>query len=165
MTKNNSDKIPPFALDAHLRLAHRFEQRRLRARRGAVDFVGEQNVGEHRAFVKMELLVALAEHRHAEDVRRQQIGRELDALELRVNRAGERLGQRRLARAGKIIQQHVAAAGERGEQLARRAGLAAHDFGDVVGDFPAGFPRGFKRSWCHEREHKKVSASFHARAT
>ena len=115
--KKQIGKIPPFALDAHLRLAHRFEQRRLRARRGAVDFVGEQNVREHRAFVKMELLVALAEHRHAEDVRRQQIRRELDALELRVNRAGERLGQRRLARAGKIIQQHVAAAGERGEQL------------------------------------------------
>jgi hypothetical protein len=59
-----------------------------------------------------------------------------------------------------------------GEQLARRAGLAVHDFGDVVRDFPAGFPRGFKRSRYHgwfwnlkQRGHKKVSASFHARAT
>src|SRR5208282_4729508 len=103
---------------------------------------------------------------HAKDVRRQQIGRKLDALELRVNRAGERLGQRRLAGAGKIVQQHVAAAGERGEQLARRTNLAAHDFGDVFRDLPAGFPRGFKMDRCHgrywklkQREREKVSAS------
>ena len=120
MTKNKSDKIPALALHAHLAFAHRFQQRRLRARRGAVDFVGQQNVGEDRAFVKMKLLVALVENRHAEDVRRQQIRRELDALELGVNGAGQRLGQRRLARAGKILQQHVPAAGQRGEQLARR---------------------------------------------
>jgi hypothetical protein len=101
------------------------------------------------SLVKMELLVALAEHGHAEDVRRQQIGRELDAFELRVNRAGQRLGQRGLARAGKIIQQDMAAAGQRGQQLARRPGLAAHDFGDVGRDVPAGFPRCFKRGGCH----------------
>ena len=121
MTKNNSGKIAPLAVHAHLAFAHRFEQRRLRARRGAVDFVGQQDVREDRAFVKMKLLVALVENGNAENVRRQQVGRELDALELRVNGAGERLGQRGLARAGKILQQHVAAAGERGEQLARRA--------------------------------------------
>jgi hypothetical protein len=168
--KKQFREIPALALDAHLRFAHRLQQRRLRARRGAVDFVGEQNVREHRAFVKMELLVALAENGNAEDVRRQQIGRELEALELRVNRAGERLGQRRLARARKIIQQHVAAAGERGEQLSRRAGLAAHDFGDVPGDVPAGFPRGFKMGRCHgrfwklkQRKREMVSASFHGR--
>ena len=167
MTKNSSGKVPAFPFDAHLLFAHGLEQRRLRARRGAVDFVGEQDVGEHRAFVKVELLVALAENGNAQDVRRQQIRRELEAFELRVNRAGQRLGQRGFARAGKILQQHVSAAGQRREELAGRAGLAAHDFGDVVGDFPVGFARGFKRGWCHgrswqlkQRQREKVAAVF-----
>ena len=99
----------------------------------------------------MKLLVALAENGDAEDVRRQQIGRELDALELRVNGFGERLGQRRLARAGKILQQDVAAGGERGEQLPRGTGLAAHDFGNIGRDFFAGVARGVKAGRCHGR--------------
>jgi hypothetical protein len=45
------DKKRPFQpmrhpVHRHLALAHRLQQRRLRARRGPVDFVGQQNVGE-----------------------------------------------------------------------------------------------------------------------
>ena len=75
----------------------------------------------------------------------------LHALEPRVNGLGERLGQRGLARAGKILQQHMAARGERGEQLPRGAGLAAHDGGDVAGDFFAGLACGVEVGWCHGR--------------
>ena len=94
-------QITALAIDAHLALAHRFQQRRLRARRGAVDFVGQQNVGEDGAFVEMKLLVALVEDGHAQNVRGQQIRRELDALEPGVNGTRERLGQGGFARAGK----------------------------------------------------------------
>ena len=97
----------------------------------------------------MKLLVALVENGNAENVRRQQVRRELDALELRVNGFGQRLGQRRLAGAGIILQQHVSARRQRRQQMPRGAGLAAHDFGNVVGNFPVSFPRGGKISRRH----------------
>jgi hypothetical protein len=42
----------------------------------------------------------------------------------------------------------MATAGDSGEKLARRPGLAAHDGGDVVCDFPVSGARGVKR-WLH----------------
>ena len=41
-----------FQVNGHLRLFHRFEQRALRFRRGAVYFVGQHDVGEKRAFAE-----------------------------------------------------------------------------------------------------------------
>ncbi len=143
-------QIPAFALDAHLRLAHRFEQGRLRARRGAVDFVRQQDVCEHRAFVKMKLLVALVENGNAQNVRRQQVRRELEPFELRVNGSGQRLGQRRLAGAGKILQQHMAARRERREQMPCGLALSMHDQGNVGGNFTVGFPGRFDVSRRHD---------------
>jgi hypothetical protein len=46
---------PGRAVDRHLPLLHRLEQRRLRLRRRAVDLVGEQQVGEDRARAEGEL--------------------------------------------------------------------------------------------------------------
>ena len=45
--------------------AHRFQQRRLRARRGPVDFIGQQNIAENRPFVERERLLALVKDRDA----------------------------------------------------------------------------------------------------
>ena len=47
---------PRLAERRHAPFLHRFEQRRLRLRRRAVDFVGQQQVGEDRAGVEDELL-------------------------------------------------------------------------------------------------------------
>src|SRR5690242_21714149 len=57
----------------------------------------------------MKLLVALVKDGNTQNVRRQQVRRELQTAETRVNRAGQRLGQRRFARAGIIFQQHMSA--------------------------------------------------------
>ena len=138
---------------------HRLKQRRLRARRGAVDFVGEQNVGEHRAFVEMKLLVALVENGDAKNIRRQQVGRELQALELRGDGFSERLGQRGFAGAGIIFKQNVAARRERREQMPRGFALAAHDAGDVGGNFGVGFARGGRRVRGHVG-HSKTPRGF-----
>ena len=43
------------AVDRHLPLAHRLQQGALRARRGAVDLVGQHDVGEDRARAEDEL--------------------------------------------------------------------------------------------------------------
>src|SRR5207248_258003 len=44
-----------FAVNRRLSLFHRFQQRGLRLRRRAIDFVGEQDVREDRAFAKTEI--------------------------------------------------------------------------------------------------------------
>ena len=49
---------PRLAERRHAPFLHRFEQRRLGLRRGAVDLVGQQQVGEDRAGVEHELLAA-----------------------------------------------------------------------------------------------------------
>src|SRR5262249_42039525 len=95
--------------------------------------------------VEMELLVALAENRDAENVGGEEVGRELDALEASVDRAGERLGQRGLAGARKILEQDMAATGERGEEFAGRTRLAVHDLADIGRDLAIDFARAVKR--------------------
>ena len=69
------------AVDRDLLLLHRFEQRRLRLGRGAVDLVGQHDLGDDRPGAELELAAALVVDRHAGDVAGQQVGRELDALE------------------------------------------------------------------------------------
>src|SRR5207237_4721430 len=90
--------------------------------------------GEHRTWTERELLLALVEHRDAENVRGQQIGRELHAREARADRCGERLGERGLAGARRVLDQHVPAAGKGGEEFAHGAVLAVYDALDVSGD-------------------------------
>ncbi len=97
----------------------------------------------------MKLLIALVEDGHAQDVRRQQVGRELNAFEARVNRARERFRQRCLARAGKILEQHMAATGERRQQFARRFRLALHDLGDVVRNSSVNVASCLEGNRCH----------------
>jgi len=86
--------------------------------------------------VETEGLVTLVEDRHAQDVRRQEVGRELDALERGADRTRERLGERRLAGAGIVLEQHVAAARERREQPSDRRRLPPHDRLDGAGEPP-----------------------------
>ena len=75
-------------------LLHRLEERRLRARRRAVDLVGQQDVGEHGAFDEPE--AAMAAHRILfhdlcpGDVAGDQVRRELHALKCEVGRVGDR---------------------------------------------------------------------------
>ena len=93
-----------------LPLLHRLEQRALRLRRGAVDFVGQQDVREDRPLLDPERRRLRVVDARAEDVGRQHIGRQLDALELRRDRLRQRRGGQRLGDAGHAFEQHVAAA-------------------------------------------------------
>jgi hypothetical protein len=70
------------ARDRDLPLLHHFEQRALHLGGGAVDLVGQQQVGEHRAQRGGELAGLLVVDPGAHQVRRHEVGRELDALEL-----------------------------------------------------------------------------------
>src|SRR5207247_8249503 len=69
------------AADRDLLFLHRLEQRRLDFGGRAIDFVREDEVREQRTLFGIELLRALIEDHRADHVGRQQVGRELDALE------------------------------------------------------------------------------------
>ena len=73
--------------ERHLTLGHHLEERRLHLRRRTVDLVGEDEVGEHRAELDVEALGRGAVDAGADDVRRQQVGGELDAGERAAERA------------------------------------------------------------------------------
>src|SRR3546814_3199651 len=93
-----SDLTMTHAIDGDLVFGHRFEQGALRARRCAVDFVGKQQLGENRAGMEHEALLALIEHADPEDVRWQQVGGELQALEIQAKACRHRPRQRGFAK-------------------------------------------------------------------
>src|SRR2546428_11994200 len=77
------------ALDGHLALPHRLEQRGLGPRRGAVDLVGQHYVGEDRTRHELEGQFFLVEDARTGDVRGKKDGRALEAAEGATNRRGE----------------------------------------------------------------------------
>ena len=106
--------------DRDVLLLHRLQQRRLRARRGAVDLVGHQQLREHRAGDEAEAALAaraFLQHLGAENVGRHQIGRELDAARVEPERDAHGLDQLGLGEAGHADQQRMAA-GQHGHQRA-----------------------------------------------
>ena len=94
-------------------LLHRLEQGRLGLRGGAVDLVGQDQVGEDRAFVELE--VVADQHLGAEDVGRHQVGSELDPPELDIEHPAQGRQELGLAEARHAFQKHVSFA-ERGRQ-------------------------------------------------
>ena len=109
-------------------LLHRLEQRRLRARWRAIDFVGEQDVGEHRTAHETERALAggrvLLENFGAGDVARHEVRRELDAAELEMHRLGHRADHQRFRETGHADEQRVPAGDHRHENFVEHVALA-----------------------------------------
>jgi len=80
----------------------------LRARGGAIDFVGEDDVGENGAGAEFKLAGFGIVDADAENVAGEQIRCELDALEGAVERFRERLRQGGLADSGNVFDEQVA---------------------------------------------------------
>ena len=114
-------------------LLHALQQRRLGARAGAVDFVGHQQLGEHRALDEAEGAAAgvgLFQHFRAQDVGGHQVGRELDALGFHAQHDAQSLDQQGLGEARHADQQHVAARQECYKGLIDDVLLAINDLAD-----------------------------------
>ena len=120
------------AVDGRLALLHALEQARLGLGGGAVDLVGQHDVGEHRPGPELELGRLLVEDVHAGDVAGQQVRRELDAREAAVDRSGERLREERLADTGVVLDDDVAA-GEQGDHAGPYHLVLAQHHGRHVG--------------------------------
>jgi hypothetical protein len=87
----------------------------LRAWRGAIDFVGQDHVGENRPGAKFKFARLGVVHADAEDVARQQIGSKLNALKGAMKGFGQRLREGGFAHSGNVFDQQVAA-GQQGDQ-------------------------------------------------
>ena len=113
-------------VDAHLPFGHRLQQRRLGLGRCPVDLVGEKQVGEDRSAAEFETARLHVVDRRAEQVGRQQVRRELHSREVKAQRRGEGPGDQRLAKAGQVLDQHVAAREHGRENQHERTALADH---------------------------------------
>ena len=81
-------------------LLHALEQRGLSLGRRAIDLIGQQDMGEDRPLLELEVLPAiriLDDNVGPDDVRRHQVRGELDAREGQVEPFRERLDQQGLA--------------------------------------------------------------------
>ena len=120
-----------FGVDGHLALLHGVQQRGLRFSRGTVDFIGQQEAGEHRALDQFEFVLLQVEDAGAGDVRGNQIRRALDASEFRAKHLGECSHQEGFAHAWNAFNQHMVAC-EDGNQGVVDHGLLADDhFGNL----------------------------------
>ena len=119
-------------IDGDLPLLHRLEQRRLRARRGAIDLVDEDDVRCQRTGAIFERAASLVIDRDAGDVARHQVRRALDAAEDEVERSGDRARERGLPHPGYVVQEDVTLDEEGGEELLRRLTLPDDDPLDVL---------------------------------
>src|SRR4051794_1459395 len=129
------------AVHRHLVFLHRLEQGRLRLRRRAVDLVGEDHVGKDRPGDEADLAApadpVLLDHFGADDVRRHQVRRELDAVELQVNRLRQAFDQQRFRQPRHAAEQHVSAGEKRGQDLLNHRLLADNRAAELVSQ-PAG---------------------------
>ena len=123
------------ALHGDLPLLHRLQQGGLGLRRGAVDLVAEQQVGEQRPAPELELRLPLVVDVAAGDLSRKQVGRELDAAELDVEHRGEGVRDQRLGQSGIVLDQDVAVRQDAHEDLPEHRVLAddhlAHGIDDL----------------------------------
>src|SRR5713101_2228099 len=103
-------KRESLAVHGDLRFVHGFEKRGLRARGGAVDFVGENWPGTKFKFARFGIVDA-----DAEDVAGEQVRRELDALKAAMEGFCERLRESGFADSGNVFDEQVTAR-EQGNQ-------------------------------------------------
>src|SRR6266550_634720 len=91
-----------------LALLHDFEERALHFRRRAVDLIREEKVGEDRAERCLEVAGALVVDPCADEVGGNQVGRELDPLEVSGDRLRDRLYREGLSETGYPFDKQVA---------------------------------------------------------
>ena len=120
------------AIHRHLLLFHHFQQGGLRFGAGAVDFVRQHHLTHHRAFAVFRFAGLEVDQRVACHVGGHQVGGELDAPERAVQRFRQGAGERRLAHARHVLNQHMPPAQQRNQRIFDNF-LLAHDNGaDIV---------------------------------
>jgi hypothetical protein len=111
-------------------------QRRLNLRRRAVDFVREDQIVKQRPLAELERTVLWPVDIGAGQIRRQQVGRELQPVKIALDTLGQHLDRARLCQPGRPLHQQVAVAQQRNQHPvdqvnAPRVKTACHCSGDA----------------------------------
>ena len=120
---------------------HGFEQGRLGLGGGSIDLVGEHDLREDRARLKLEDAAAVGQLHDdvgADDVGRHQVGRELDPVEIERDGVGQGPHQEGLAQARHPFQERVPADKQAGQDAVDDLVVADDDLGDLSLDFLVG---------------------------
>ena len=112
------------SVDGDVALLHRFEQRGLRAARGAVQLVRQKEIAQDRAGLVDHLPGRFVVEREPDDVAREHIGRELHAVILQSERFRERKRHGGFADAGNVLQQDMPAREDRQQRHDQHVVLA-----------------------------------------
>ncbi len=125
--------------DGDLMLLHGLQQRGLGLWRRAVDLIREDHVGKDGAFVEdhAAALLGVFQDLRAGDVRRHEIGRELDAVEAEIEDICHGFYQQRLCQTGRASDQAVPTRDEGDEHLIDDILLADDDLADFRKEPPA----------------------------
>ena len=123
-------------VDRDLAFLHGFEQGALGLGRSAVDLVGQHQLREHGAGVEVEAALVAIVDGNPDHVGRQQVAGELDALVLQPQQPRQQMGQRRLADAGQVLDQQVAAGDQADQGQADGRVLAEQHFAGGAQDRP-----------------------------
>jgi len=119
-------------VDGDLGFAHRFEEAALSLWRGAVDFVGQDDVGKQGARHELKRLFLAIEHGNADDIGGQQVTGELNPLEGAIQRAREAMGQRGLPDTGDVLDQEMAACQQADDRHLDHLWFPFDDLRDIV---------------------------------
>ena len=121
--------VQPEALsaDGDLLLLHRLEQRALDLGRGAIDLVGKDDVPEDGAALNGELARLLVVDDRSDEIRGEQIRRELNPLEAAVDHRGESSDGECLGQAREPLEQHVPVGEQPDHQAVEHGPLADDD--------------------------------------
>ena len=109
-----------------LAFVHGFEQGGLCLGGGAVDFVGQQDVGKNRPTLEFKLLLDGGVDRDAKHIRRQHVAGELHPLKAAVDGARQGLAEGSLAHSRNAFNQKMAASQNRHQCKADNVVLAAN---------------------------------------
>ena len=97
-------KVVGGVANRHAALLHGLQKGALHLCGGAVDFIGEQEVGEDRSLARLEGAVLLIVDEGADHIGRQQVRRKGNPLETETQGLRQRLDGRRLGQAGNAFQ-------------------------------------------------------------
>src|SRR5215510_4986322 len=129
------------ALYGDVAFLHRLEQRGLRLRRRAVDFVRQDDIREDRAANELQRAMSrravFFDDLGPRDVRGHQVGRELNSFEGKVEHAGERPNQQSLRQSGNARNDRVPADEERDQHLFDHLVLTDDHFTNLAQNPPA----------------------------
>src|SRR6185503_20584767 len=98
-----------FLFHGHVAFSHGFQKRRLSLRSRTIDLVGKNYIRKNRPGLELECTRPLIENFQSNDVRRQHIRRELNALKRAVKTSRESLRKGGLADAGYVFDQQMPA--------------------------------------------------------